>query len=298
MQFGQHRKPTELADMNRRETLTSEPLREELPSWGVLVLESHHSPEFTMRWRSHQFLKLLYVLCGAGELHTHADQREFQRGDLIVVPPATQNRIVDRPGAEPSLYVCCIDKSLFDFDHDLLSQFKLSRIRSSKATETLVAAILRRMVFTQAVADDGCSISMVADAIHLARVVLNHQPGPQHSAVNPDAPADDLYVRYAEDLRRNFYEVSTIDAAAESMGVSRRAFTTGFAKATGTTWLKYVRRLAIDHAKDRLAETSLPVTSVAFECGFADLSTFYRQFNRQCGMSPAAYRNRMATKSE
>ncbi|MEM6474364.1 MAG: AraC family transcriptional regulator, partial [Planctomycetota bacterium] len=82
----------------------------------------------------------------------------------------------------------------------------------------------------------------------------------------------------------------TIDDAAGSIGLSRRAFTSLFQKLTGTTWLVYVRRLAINHAKHQLAQTELSIASVAFEAGFNDLSTFYRQFKSQVGMSPKQYR--------
>ena len=74
----------------------------------------------------------------------------------------------------------------------------------------------------------------------------------------------------------------------------RRTFTKLFAEETGTTWLRRVRELAIGHAKTRLRSSDLPIASVAFECGFNDLSTFYRQFKSQVGVSPAAYREKRA----
>ena len=53
--------------MNPR-PLTKHALQERLPSWGVLVLESHHGPQFSMQWRRHSFLKVVYVLQGRGQL--------------------------------------------------------------------------------------------------------------------------------------------------------------------------------------------------------------------------------------
>ena len=95
---------------------------------------------------------------------------------------------------------------------------------------------------------------------------------------------------YVRKLATEFYEASTIDAAAGSVGMSRRAFTKLFHEVTGSTWLTHVRRLAINHAKHQLAQTNLSIASVAFECGFNDLSTFYRQFKAQVGVSPRNYR--------
>ena len=76
------------------------------------------------------------------------------------------------------------------------------------------------------------------------------------------------------------------------MSVSRRTFTKRFREATGKSWLEYVRGKAIGHAASLLRETSAPIASIAFECGFADVSTFYRQFKARLGVSPAAWRRR------
>ena len=83
---------------------------------------------------------------------------------------------------------------------------------------------------------------------------------------------------------------SNLDAAASSLGLSRRRFTQLFREITGTSWLAHVRGLRIDHAKKLLESTDRTVLSVAFECGFEDLSTFYRAFKRETDESPNKWR--------
>jgi AraC family L-rhamnose operon regulatory protein RhaS len=39
-----------------------------------------------------------------------------------------------------------------------------------------------------------------------------------------------------------------------------------------------------------LTEPQKTVLSIAFECGFEDLSTFYRAFKREVGISPNLWR--------
>ncbi|MNL82542.1 Transcriptional activator NphR [compost metagenome] len=46
----------------------------------------------------------------------------------------------------------------------------------------------------------------------------------------------------------------------------------------------------IDRVKQQLAETDLPLTSVAAETGFADAAHFSRVFRQQVGVSPSAWR--------
>jgi AraC-like DNA-binding protein len=45
-------------------------------------------------------------------------------------------------------------------------------------------------------------------------------------------------------------------------------------------------------AAARLRQTSGPITDIAFEAGFGDISTFNRRFRRVMGMTPGAWRAR------
>jgi AraC family L-rhamnose operon regulatory protein RhaS len=78
--------------------------------------------------------------------------------------------------------------------------------------------------------------------------------------------------------------------------MSRRRFTTLFWEITGQTWADYLSRLRIEYACKLLAETNRSIVAIAFECGYEDLSSFYRAFKRQTGHSPGDWRDRQATK--
>ena len=47
----------------------------------------------------------------------------------------------------------------------------------------------------------------------------------------------------------------SLDTAATSLGLSRRRFTQLFREVTGSSWLNYVRRLRVEHAKRLLGQT-------------------------------------------
>ncbi|MEZ6088733.1 MAG: helix-turn-helix transcriptional regulator [Pirellulaceae bacterium] len=82
----------------------------------------------------------------------------------------------------------------------------------------------------------------------------------------------------------------TLNDAAIATGMSRRTFTNRFKARTGTTWLEYVNVLRIRHAEILLKQADSKVTSVAFQCGFEDLTTFYRAFKRITGKNPSQMR--------
>ncbi|MAE47133.1 MAG: hypothetical protein CMJ86_09610 [Planctomycetes bacterium] len=95
---------------------------------------------------------------------------------------------------------------------------------------------------------------------------------------------------YVQDLEHHYFEATDLNAAASSLGLSRRRFTQLFRQVTDSSWLAHVRKLRIQHAQRLLTEPQKTVLSVAFECGFEDLSTFYRAFKREVGVSPNLWR--------
>ena len=278
-----------------QQELTDRALPERLPIWGVSVLESHHSPQFTMEWRTHWFVKLIYVLQGRGVFHLGQQSEQFVTGDVIVVAPKTRNRIEDDPASASSLYVCCLDPKLLAFDDRVLQSLSNQVLRGDGHFRNRVASILRRMVHVQDVDNAVRSVAMVADAMKLAQMVCQRGQKTQRPEVGRGAAIisnneRSVVKQYVANLPSHFFEETNIDDVADRLGIARRTFTMLFAEITGETWLNHIRRLAIEHAMRRLEHSDLPIASIAFECGFNELSTFYRQFKTHCGVSPGKYR--------
>ncbi len=60
--------------------------------------------------------------------------------------------------------------------------------------------------------------------------------------------------------------------------------------ATGLTPSEYVNRIRIDHAAQLLRSDEAAIEDIVEECGFENLSYFYRLFRKQYGTTPKAYR--------
>ncbi|WP_197443745.1 helix-turn-helix domain-containing protein [Maioricimonas rarisocia] len=277
--------------MSNAQPLTRTALPETLPDWGVLVLESHHAPDFRMEWRTHGFVKVLYALSGSGEVLIRDKAYPWTARDLVVVPPRHRNRIVDAPGIATSVYVLCVATSLLRFDPEFACQLQPGQVRRSVHLANQVESRLRHLLFEQSRGSRETPIAMVADALQLLALVASQpRPAGRQKDDSSETPFEGELDAYLESLAANFFEATTIDAAADQAGIPRRRFTELFRERTGTTWLEYVHGLRIDHACRLLRETTTPIPSIAFECGFGDLSTFYRVFRRRCGVSPGRWR--------
>jgi len=274
---------------------TQHALCEDLPAWGVTVLESHHAPGFFMEPRRHDFLKVIYLLAGRGRIHLGEGRSlqayDCQRGDIVVVPPKTPNQIIDQPGSPISLYACCIEPRLLDFDRSLSSKLPQGKLPASEDLAQQVERLLRRMRFQLVIPADTQTLRLVALSLDLLTVLLRERSAEPSQGVTPGLTEAQKLERYLQRLPAQFFEATTLEEAALQAGIPRRRFTELFRQRTGMSWLPYVSRLGIDHACRLLQETDLAVTSIAFECGFHDLSTFYRAFKKQTGMPPLEWRD-------
>ena len=85
------------------------------------------------------------------------------------------------------------------------------------------------------------------------------------------------------------HQINLEDAAAQA-GISPFHFLRLFSQALGVTPHQYLVRSRLRHAARRLADDDSPITDIAYDVGFADLSNFVRTFGRAAGASPLKFR--------
>ena len=98
--------------------------------------------------------------------------------------------------------------------------------------------------------------------------------------------------RVSEAVRRIELDTEPVALAdlARETGTSPFHFLRSFRWATGLTPHQYVLRTRLHRAAVRLRLSNEPVSTIAFDAGFNDLSTFNRRFKRVIGVSPGLFR--------
>jgi len=82
----------------------------------------------------------------------------------------------------------------------------------------------------------------------------------------------------------------SVGALAREAGMSPYHFLRTFRRVAGMPPHQFVLRLRLNRAAIRLRTTQEPISAIALDAGFADLSTFNRRFRRIMGVTPGAYR--------
>jgi AraC family L-rhamnose operon regulatory protein RhaS len=264
----------------------NQPVEVVLPRHGVFVLESLHGSGFRMEPSAHEFWEVFFVLAGAGSFTLNDQQIPCTEDDVIVVPPATWHVIVDQPGRPLSLYALCLAPSWVALD---AGDFQAGRLDLPVDLLPRLRSDLRRLLFAQSTAQPGAAYLLVGRALALLGLMTRGRLMEKRRAATSGGLSE-VMTGYVKDLEQRFFEPMDIDREAARLRMSRRRFTQLFRALTGRSWLEHITSLRICHAQHLLKQTRRSVTAIGFECGYEELSSFYRAFKKQTGLAPLEWR--------
>lgn len=92
-------------------------------------------------------------------------------------------------------------------------------------------------------------------------------------------------------IQQNYTEPITLAELARLFHMSEKYLSRYFKQTYHITLSQYIGHLRITKAKSLLLSTNLPITDVAMQSGFQDVSYFVRTFHKTVGTSPLKYRN-------
>jgi AraC-like DNA-binding protein len=201
-----------------------------------------------------------YFLASAG--HCFACSHHHGEGDRCLsfrFEPELFERIAHDTGSRP------------EFAHNRLSPVRLLASLTARA---------RRAMREPAQLDE-IAIELAGSAIALAG------RGRRSAALSPHAGRMSEVLRYMAAHSAAPHTIATLAIMAK---LSPYHFLRSFKAVTGVTPHQWLLRARLRAAADKLAATRVPVTEIALDVGFEDLSNFTRTFRAEFGVSPRQYR--------
>ncbi len=95
-------------------------------------------------------------------------------------------------------------------------------------------------------------------------------------------------------LETHYQETITMEQLAERSGLSVRHFNRLFQETYHTSPGRYLLQYRIQKSESLLHYTNIPISDIAFQCGFNDSNYFSRQFHKIHGISPSQFRKQTA----
>ena len=91
-------------------------------------------------------------------------------------------------------------------------------------------------------------------------------------------------------IQQHYHKQIEVSTLAGLMNLSLSQFERKFKKLVHMTPLKFINKIRIDNACERLIHSHDTLSTIALECGFFDHSYFAKIFKKQMGKTPGQYR--------
>ena len=97
-------------------------------------------------------------------------------------------------------------------------------------------------------------------------------------------------VKFVHEMRKRFDEPVRISELTKSSGMSQAKLERKMRSIMSTSPRELLTRIRVEAASELLSSGRLPLSEIAYRCGFYDQPTFCRQFKRLTGQTPGKYR--------
>lgn len=93
-------------------------------------------------------------------------------------------------------------------------------------------------------------------------------------------------------VQQNFKEKISLKEFGEQFHLSEKYISRYFKEHFHITLSQYITHLRLEYAKQLLQDTDTPVTEIAMQSGYQNVSYFIRSFKKAYGVSPLKYKKK------
>lgn len=255
-------------------------------------VDTHH-PQYEMPFHWHTEYEFVLVLEGCFALSLGGSTIQLEKGDVALIQGGVVHGgaptgctyeclVLDLPGLVDSGTACQNQlQALLDSDTVITNKFPAG---------TTVNQLADRMF--EALEKEFAGYELTVKGL-LLQILGELIKGRMYET---DAGITATGSRHSEQLksslryiRKNYGRTVTLEALAEAANMSPKYFCRFFKEMVNRTPIDYLNYYRIERACDRLTSSEQPITEIALDCGFNDLSYFIKTFKRYKELSPKQY---------
>ena len=275
------------------------------------VHQGDPSKERITRPNRHDFLELIYCFSGVADVEIENRPFQMQEGDLLVIGSNRRHRLLAKPTDEARLVTlfflpellhradCCVE------DLEYLSPFLVQDedfphlIPSEMGVSAQVFELMQRIQNELPPTSSRARLTIKTYLKMILISLVNHYAGnisTRESLKRRDRAVERLRPFFGY-LENHFQEPVRVRDAARICAMSDSHFMYFLKQATGLPLRAFLNQFRVAKAKPLLASTKKSLAEISGELGFCSQSYFGRVFRQLVGMTPLAYRRRLALKA-
>lgn len=260
---------------------------------------ARYKTEFDFPVHYHEEYELNFIENGKGVKRIVGDSvEEIDEWELVLIGPNIPHAWFTHK-CKTELYEITVQFHRDLFHEVFLKRTQLSSIRS--LFEQSLKGILFSKEITQKLAPRLKELEHKTgfDSVIELMSILNElslASGSRSLSGEKNYNADYIYMdslrmeKLIEFMNANFSRPVRLAEAAELVNMAETAFSRFFKAKTGINFVDFLNDIRLGHAARLLIDTKDPITGIAINCGFTNISNFNRIFKRAKGLTPKDFR--------
>ena len=273
------------------------PLDKEFP-FQISEVELNQANSRPGTWHWHSYFEITWVLEGKGNYFVNGQEYTMEKDDIIIfnnVEPHGWKLL----GGNMKLLVMIFSPefvaekiSLFDAEYlkpfvERGSNFKNRVGREEKVNEEIRIRI-REIHQEWNERKEGYPLMIKANVLRILTMLIR--------AYQDETKSGEMLKEKKNAMKRleqaftyindHYCEKITLEEVAASVYMSSNYFSSYFRRVANISFSDYVTRLRVNRAREMLRENGANVTEIAMECGFNNISNFYRLYKKHMGKTP------------
>jgi len=257
--------------------------------------------EFDGPYHFHPEYELTYITKGSGKRYVGTHMEDFVPGDLVLLGPnlphcwklANIEKTQNEAGAIVVQFTGnFLGEEFFDKPEmqDISKLFKraASGLRFTGNTQAMVNMAMMELNVEESNFIKMLKLLDILNQLSLSNefIQLDQSQRISERSVAEQERINPVFAYLVE----NFRESVSLNKAAAIANMTPNAFCKYFKKVTRKTFIETIIEYRLNYATQQLVQTDKPISEIAFDSGFGDVSHFYKMFKVKMGLSPLNYR--------
>ena len=267
------------------------------------LLRRFDSFAFDAPYHFHAEYELTYILEGAGKRYVGSHMENFTSGDLVLIGPNLPHCWKLDPGRDTqnpaSAIVIQFDGAFLGDDFFNKNELQhIKRLFQKSGSGISFNGDTQRIVNQSllALSEEESSFRML---IGLLEALQRLAQSTEYTLLDQNQVIAERSLAEQERINpvfayvvENFRQQVSLEHAAGIANMTTNAFCKYFKKITRKTFMETIIEYRLNYAIQQLVQTDKPISVIAFESGFGDVSHFYKMFKVKMNLSPLNYRKK------
>lgn len=236
----------------------------------------------------HHHYEIYYLLSGQQNYFIEDSYYEMKKGDCALIPKGTIHKTTNGMGGL---------RILLNFNDKFLNQY-LSHRAVKMLLKTFEAQIVRPtaetaknlILYFEKINEASKKQDNDSLFLYLLKllVALHDCPTIEYKS---EQNHTSLIHKITEYVQKNYDKITNLDDVATALYVSKYHICHLFTKHFDLPFNKYLTKVRLKNAEEKLLTTNLNITEIAESCGFNTTTYFCYIFKKEFDISPLKYRN-------